>query len=132
MKPSAILINVGRGALVDQDALVQALTSRLCALGELDPHSIPLPSPVPTDDEERAAWIAVLARQLVTRAARDLAFVLAYLVIVVDLELAPVESALLEQLQHALAIPRLLADDLIETTSRIVTPGESPAPDILP
>src|SRR4051812_32573174 len=76
----AIVQLVQLAASVDLDddpaerTLVQALTRRLCALGGLDMHRIPPLSPVPTDDEERAAWIAVLTQQLVTSAARDLAF----------------------------------------------------------
>jgi len=67
---------------------------------------------------------------LVTSAARDLGYALAYLVIVVDLELAPIESTLLEQLRLAFSIPRARADDLTEAVARIVTPGEAPAPDL--
>ncbi|HEX2692357.1 MAG TPA: hypothetical protein VHN14_37375 [Kofleriaceae bacterium] len=109
--------------------LVQALTKRLCAWGGLAMDSITVLSPVPTDDEERTARIAELARQLTTSGARELGFVLAYLVIIVDLELAPVESALLEQFQDGLAIPRARADDLVEAISRIVTPGSASLPD---
>jgi hypothetical protein len=131
----AIVQLVQLAAWIDLDddpaerALVQALTKRLCAWGGLAMDSIPLLSPVPTDDEERTARIAELARQLTTSGARDLGLVLAYLVIIVDLELAPVESALLAQFQDGLAIPRARVDDLIETISRIVTPGSASLPD---
>jgi phosphoglycerate dehydrogenase-like enzyme len=46
MKSSAILINVGRGALVDQDALVQALMSGRIAGAGLD---VTHPEPLPED-----------------------------------------------------------------------------------
>jgi len=110
-------------------ALVRALTYRLCTWGDLAMTGIPPLSPVPLDAEERAARIAMLAHQLDTRAARELAFVLAYLVIVVDLELAPVEGDLLEQLQHALAIPPARAGELIDAIAWIVTPIEPTAPE---
>lgn len=109
--------------------LVQVLTYRLCAWSGVARNSIPPLSPVPTDAEERAARLAMLAQQLRTSAARDLAFVLAYLVIVVDLELSPVESDLLEQLPHVLAIPSARASELIDAIAWIVTPEEPPAPE---
>jgi len=132
----AIVQLVQLAAAIDLDddpaepPLVQALTSRLCALGGLATEAIPPLSPIPTDGEERAARIAMLARCLVTSAGRELAFGLAYLVIVVDLELAPVEGDLLEQLQHQLAIPRPRAGDLVEAIARVVTPGEAAVPDL--
>jgi len=109
--------------------LVRALTYQLCSLGDLAVNSIPLLSPVPLDAEERAARVAMLAHQLDTSAARDLAFVLTYLVIVVDLELAPVESDLLGELQHALGIRPTRAGELIDAIAWIVTPEELPAPE---
>ena len=44
MKPSAVFVNVGRGALVDEDALVQALRERRIAGAGLDVYTVePLP-----------------------------------------------------------------------------------------
>lgn len=138
-----VLATVQLAASVDLDddpaeqTLLGTLTRRLCALGGLSVESIRPLSPIPMDGEERAARIAALAPQLVTSGARDLAFVLAYLLIVVDLELAPIESALLDGLQRGLAIPRARASELAEAAARIVTPPEQateeapeqPAPD---
>jgi len=109
--------------------LVHALTYRLCVWGGVAPNSIPPLSPVPIDGEERAARVAMLAHQLDSSAARDLAYVLTYLVVVVDLELAPVEGDLMEQVQHALAIPATRAGALIEAIAWIVTPEELPTPE---
>ncbi|MCG7205899.1 D-2-hydroxyacid dehydrogenase [Streptomyces arenae] len=48
MQPSACFINVGRGPLVDEDALVQALTSRWIAAAALDVFATePLPADSP-------------------------------------------------------------------------------------
>ncbi|RLN70957.1 hypothetical protein BBJ28_00020111 [Nothophytophthora sp. Chile5] len=44
MKPSAVLINTGRGELVDQDALVEALRSKAIAAAGLD---VTTPEPLP-------------------------------------------------------------------------------------
>ncbi len=132
----AIVYLVQLAAAIDLDddpaeqPLVQALTSRLCALGGLATNAIPPLSPIPTDVEERTARLAMLARCLVSSAGRDLAFGLAYLVIVVDLELAPVEGDLLEQLQDQLAIPRARAGEVALAIARVVTPVEAAVPDL--
>jgi D-3-phosphoglycerate dehydrogenase len=63
MKPTAILINCGRGPLIDTDALVRALDAKTiagCALDTTDPE--PLPDPHPLRGRENviinphAAW----------------------------------------------------------------------------
>jgi hypothetical protein len=113
----------------EERTLLHTLTRRLCAWGGISPSSIRPLSPVPTDDEERAARIAVLAQQLVTAGARDLAFAVAYLVIVADLELSPGEGSLLDGLEHELELPRARARELAGTAARIVTPDEQAAPD---
>src|SRR4051794_33300716 len=107
--------------------LLRSLTARLCTATGIALDRFPLLSPIPTDDEERAAQIAALVRRLPTTGARDLAFALAYLMVVSDLELAPIEDALLQQLQRALTIPPERASDLIDAIARIVTPGAAEA-----
>jgi len=47
MKPSATLINIARGAVVDQDALVTALDTKQIAAAFLD---VTTPEPLPADD----------------------------------------------------------------------------------
>lgn len=47
MKPTATLINIARGAVVDQDALVRALDTRQIAAAFLD---VTTPEPLPSDD----------------------------------------------------------------------------------
>ncbi len=63
MKPSAVVVNCGRGPLVDTDALVRALDAKKiagCALDTTDPE--PLPDPHPLRGRENvivtphAAW----------------------------------------------------------------------------
>jgi hypothetical protein len=126
-----VLLVAQLAAAVDLDddpaerSTLQTLTSKLCAWGEISADSVPLLSPVPMDEEERAAKIATLMRTLRTTGARDLAFALAYLIIVADLELAPIEDSLLQSLQRALTIPGDRASELLESIAAIVTPGEA-------
>jgi phosphoglycerate dehydrogenase-like enzyme len=47
MKPSAWIINVGRGELIDQDALIEAVTKRRIAGAFLDTVS---PEPLPPEN----------------------------------------------------------------------------------
>lgn len=104
-------------------ALLRSLTDQLCTATGIVLDRFPLLSPIPTDDEERAAQLAALVQRLPTTGARDLAFALAYLMLVSDLELAPVEDALLHQLQGTLTIPPERASRLLDAVGRIVTPG---------
>lgn len=109
-----------------EHAVLQALTARLCAVAGLPPDAVPRLSRIPTDDEERAARLAAVVPRLTTTGARDLAFALSYLVIVADLELAPVESSLLHQLQRALGLPADRAGEVVAAAAAIVTPEDTP------
>lgn len=103
--------------------LLASLTRQLCALGRIPRSSVPVLSQVPTDAEERHAQITALARQLGTQRACELAFVVAYLLVVVDLELAPVEADLLVDLRTAFGLPPERADALAGEIAELVTPG---------
>jgi hypothetical protein len=129
----ALLQVVQLAAEVDLDedpaelTLLRSLTERLCSATGIALDRFPLLSPIPTDDEERAAQLAALVQRLPTTGTRDLAFALAYLMIVADLELAPIEDALLHQLRRALTIPPERASRLLDAVGRIVTPGADEA-----
>lgn len=63
MKPTAFLINIARGAIIDTDALVRALDCGLiagCALDVTDPEPLPDPHPLRNRDNvivtPHAAW----------------------------------------------------------------------------
>src|SRR5690606_19233716 len=79
-------------------------------------------SPLPIDDEERFSVIRRLSAQLTSRGARELAYVMAYLLAAADVELAPVEARFLDDLQRALAISDERAADLVATTAEAATP----------
>lgn len=107
----------------DEHGLLGSLIYRLCTLAEIPISSVPVLSPLPIDAEERNALISSLANRVVTTGGRELAYIMAYLLIVSDLELAPVETELLEGLRRALWIQRDRAAELIAEASTLVTPG---------
>jgi len=61
MKPSAWIVNVGRGSLIDQDALIDALTRRRIAGAFLDTVT---PEPLPADHPLRTTPNAILSMHL--------------------------------------------------------------------
>jgi hypothetical protein len=124
------IVQIGQlaaGIDLDEDAdergLLRALTRQLCASAGISTENLRPLSPLPIDAEERTAQIASLASQLVTTSSRELAYVVAYLLIVSDLELAPVETELLEGLQRALWIEGRRASAIAAAVSELVTPG---------
>lgn len=117
---------------VDEHALLQQVKRHVCAIGGISPDDVPEVSPLPLDGEERRAWCERLAGPLVTTGSRELAYVLAYLVVAGDLELAPVEGSLIDDLQHALELSDARADEIVEAAAELATPGaaeEAVAPD---
>lgn len=65
MKPSAFLVNIARGSLIDQDALIEALRSRRIAGAHLD---VADPEPLPVDHPLWDAPNAVITMHLSGRA----------------------------------------------------------------
>ena len=92
---------------------------------ELDElHMIPK---VP-DEEARAARLARLGRRLGTRSLKELAYALAFLVAVADLELVPEETTALEEFQFALGVTDRRAMDLVVTLIEIIEGGRERRP----
>jgi hypothetical protein len=106
----------------EENWLLGALNRSLWRMIGEPAKPIAVVSPLPIDREERLKWIRELVPRLTTTHARELAYATAYLVVVIDLELAPVESALLLELQHALGINNDRAEEIAEVTSRMLTP----------
>jgi hypothetical protein len=88
-------------------------------------HPVPIvsPLPLPEDYEARIKWVHQLARQLESTEARELAFTIAYLFTMLDLEVDNVESELLDELRHELQLGRERASELAATTAALETPG---------
>jgi hypothetical protein len=79
----------------------------------------------PLDDpEQRRDLIKSHAAQLAGKPAAGLAYALAYILAISDLELAPEEGEFIEDLGDALELEPDRADDLIVTVTEIITPDE--------
>jgi hypothetical protein len=71
------------------------------------------------DDDER---LPALASQLRSAASRELAYTIAYVLTVADVDIAPEESAFIEQLATALGIEPDRADELAAAIAASITP----------
>ncbi|CAN5890308.1 hypothetical protein BH11MYX3_BH11MYX3_14740 [soil metagenome] len=76
------------------------------------------------DDEQRLDLIKSSAAQLAGTPSAALAYALAYILAISDLDLAPEEGELLDDLVDALGIDPDRADDLIVAVTEILTPAE--------
>lgn len=127
----AQLAYLAADADLDEDTqellLCTQLGRHVCALGGISFESVPRPSPVPLpiDDEARMEWLAKISRRLGTTEARELGYVIAYLLAVGDLALAPVETIFITELQHILGVRNARASELVAHASAAVTPLEA-------
>jgi hypothetical protein len=114
------------GVDLDEDdeeyAALDALEGKICALAGVDPDSVPAVSPLPLDDEERRAWCKKLCAPLASMRAKELAYEVAYLVIVSDLQLAREESQLLDDLAAELGLDSDRVGALDAAAGELVTP----------
>lgn len=76
------------------------------------------------DPEQRSDLIASHAAQLAGTPSAQLAYALAYILAIADLDLAPEEGELIEELGEALGIDPDKADELIVSVTEIITPDE--------
>ncbi|HSK01580.1 MAG TPA: hypothetical protein VK932_10085 [Kofleriaceae bacterium] len=109
-----------------EHATLQAIAQHVGSLVGTKPGEL-LAIPQLPDEDARAGHLALLASQLHTRAARELAYAIAFLVSVADLQLTPAETAALEEFQRALGIDDRRATDLVVLVSEIVAAGDSAA-----
>lgn len=79
----------------------------------------------PLDDpEQRRDLIKSHAAQLAGKPSASLAYALAYILAIADLDLAPEEGEFIEELGDALGIDPDRADELIVSITEIITPEE--------
>ena len=123
------LAYLAEGAELKEDPEAVSLTERLvatvCELGTIPYDGVARPSPLPSpdDDEARVAWLARVVPQLRTTPGRELGYVVAYLVMIGDLQLAPVESVFLDELRRILGITEPRAADLVGDAATQLTPA---------
>jgi hypothetical protein len=83
-------------------------------------------TPVPfASDEEDDVRLASLAKQLTARASRELAYTVAYVLTIADLDMAPEEDEFIERLRAALDIERGRAEELASSVANAITPQDS-------
>lgn len=80
------------------------------------------PTPTFAADQEDEERLESLAGQLGTPAAKELAYAVAFLMAISDIELAPEESALVEALREALGLTEDRAAEIASTVSAAITP----------
>ena len=119
----AVIATMQLAASIDShdNRVLDTLIRRMCEIGDIERVG-PL-SPVPMDDEERATKIVELADRLPSPEARELAYVLAHLAIVGDLQIAPIESRFMRDLRDAFGIDPERAAELVQRADVRVTPG---------
>lgn len=102
-----------------EHATLQAIAQHVYAIVGLKPEELLPIAPLP-DDEARSAWLARLGDSLKSRGARELAFVVAFLVAVSDLTLSRTEVTGLDEFQRALGVDDSRATDLVILASETV------------
>lgn len=106
----------------DEAALFDSIATHVYAHAKL---STTPPTFHPLDDpEQRRDMIRSTAAQLAGKPSAGLAYSLAYILAISDLDLAPEEGELLEDLGEALGLDADRADDLIVSVTEIITPAE--------
>lgn len=107
-----------------EQATLQAVAQQVFSIVGVKPDEV-LPIPPLPDEDARAVWLRAIAAQIKTRGARELAYALAFLVSVADLELTPLERTTLEEFQNALGLEHRRAMDLVILLSEIVAADDA-------
>lgn len=132
-------IHAGKLSVEEAEAIVALAQLAVDADGREDPDEIKtfftagkavyeltgmpdLPTPTFLDSDEPDERLRELAGQLKTPAAKDLAYAVAFVMAVSDVDLAPEEGALVEKLQGVLALSEDHASELAAKISAAITP----------
>jgi tellurite resistance protein len=132
-------IHAGKLSTGDAETIVAISQLAVDADGREDPEEIQMfftvgkavfelagltetPSPSFDSDEQDDERVRTLAARLSSPAAKELAFAVAYVMAIADVDLAPAEGALVENLRSALAIGEDRAAELAANISAAITP----------
>ena len=80
------------------------------------------PTPTFAGDEEDDERLRTLVGQLSTPVAKELAYAVAFMMAIADVDLAPEEGALVETLRDLLGMTEDRADEIAATVSAAITP----------
>lgn len=115
-----------------EHAILQAIAQRIYSHVGLKPGEVSAIGKL-HDYDARMSWLRALAAGLESRSARELAFAMAFLVAVSDLELRYAEHESLEELQLVLGVDHRRATDIvvqltetIASTRTVATRGQAP------
>src|SRR5262249_47182059 len=106
----------------DELAMLDSVTIGLCELAGIEVDAVPPSSDSLPSDDERLERVCGLGDQLSSKASRELAYAIAYLLSISDLDLAPAEAALIDGLAGALGIPDDRSEALAAGVAAAVTP----------
>lgn len=105
----------------DEVAILDTLVDHVCKLAGVAPPPL---EALPRDDLERSARLAELVPPIAGKASGALAYIIVYLLIVSDMDIAPAETRFVEQVRDAVGLDQSRGQDLAASAAEIVTPGE--------
>ncbi len=103
----------------EEHAALQALAQQISAIAGLRTGEL-FAIPQIAEEAPRTEHLRLLAAQLASRAARELAYASAFLVSVADLQLTALEKTALDGFQRALGLDDRRATDLVVFVSEVV------------
>ena len=128
---AATVVGIGRLAVdadrkedADELDLYDKLADLVCGLAGTSAAKIQDAAALaPRGDDDRSERMKTKAAALTTRPARELAFAVAYVLTIADLDIAPAEHKFLDALQSALGIDDERVEELAGLVTDAIVPG---------
>ena len=105
----------------DEIALLDQLVGHICALAGI---TAPPLTALPRDASERSAALSAAAAPLLGKPSAMLAYAVAYLMTISDMDIAPVEASFVDELGELIGLDPDRAEELQAKVTGILTPGE--------